>query len=601
MRIRRVIEAAASLALLVLTARTAGAADTVELLDGSKISGTVTEATEESVSIRTRYGMSMTVPAARVHKVETSAGTKVYNEKPEKPRPKPAAPKAQAASSSGSPRARPLRGGLRIGELELEPVVLTLRNGVKVPGYHALETADRLVVYSPRLATLRSFPKRDVGSISKSSRRAIAGMHTGFWPDEPPKTGFEPPYTMEKWGPPKRLLVWRNPGETGRFDEPSNWLENGEPMTRMEAHHYEVEKGRGVESRGDATLDAETDIIFPYAEERYGVKGVSHHQRGSYLCRHLTVENNASFGHNLAGGFGNFWITREASFSGGGCAVLRGTKHTFLSCGERRAKGTVSGPQEMAGIETKGFARKWILRKDDPNVTMEVIGGVGSGDETHTLRGTLVISENSSVLFGARCVYNVREEGVLQLQDGAVFSMIGNCTYRPDMVIRGKLRAGSPERPIERDCYVGLGFKDVEDSLKNKHHARAPKEGLLASPGSEMLIFSKDPEKARLVFTFHGREGNGERGVPKHGEQRENYDALPRKMSMVLCGNALLNGVAFDYVRKGGIQLARPGLFRRWKNVVFGEHNDGGLKDLVTAWNPSAALREAVDGYFGRR
>jgi len=117
--------------------------------------------------------------------------------------------------------------------LELKPCTIELVDGTKVEGQLAVQfdMPDHLIVYSPRLATVRSFLKKRVHAISVDGKReqlnakrkltddekALIGQTA--WPDEPPAKGPKPAYTTEKWDKPRQLLVWANPGQSGRFEE----------------------------------------------------------------------------------------------------------------------------------------------------------------------------------------------------------------------------------------------------------------------------------------------------------------------------------------------------------------------------------------------
>jgi len=106
-------------------------------------------------------------------------------------------------------------------ELVLKPTELILVDGRKVQGQLACELEDRLVLYSPNLGTLGSFRKEFVASytngwqtVKLSEPRALTPEELNIkldwkgWPDAAPSQGPKPAYTTQKWGAPKRLLVW---------------------------------------------------------------------------------------------------------------------------------------------------------------------------------------------------------------------------------------------------------------------------------------------------------------------------------------------------------------------------------------------------------
>ena len=94
----------------VLSAATA-AADTVELLSGSKLEGTITERTEQSITIKTTVGgraFTRKLPIDRVLAVTVGAQREVLNAKAgaRPSRPRPATSRAATARRT-RPRSRP--------------------------------------------------------------------------------------------------------------------------------------------------------------------------------------------------------------------------------------------------------------------------------------------------------------------------------------------------------------------------------------------------------------------------------------------------------------------------------------------------------------
>jgi outer membrane protein assembly factor BamB len=77
----------------------ASAEDKVVLLDGTTISGGITAETDKTVSIRTRYGMSLTVKLERVRSITTAAGERIVNEPKSRSAPKPNRPTKAPAES----------------------------------------------------------------------------------------------------------------------------------------------------------------------------------------------------------------------------------------------------------------------------------------------------------------------------------------------------------------------------------------------------------------------------------------------------------------------------------------------------------------------
>ena len=495
--------------------------------------------------------------------------------------------------------------------LILKPCTIELVDGRTVTGQLAVQfdMPDRFIVYSPRLATVRSFLKDHMHALTVEGKRKVLNPKRELtdeeakllgrieWPDEPPAEGPKPAYTTETWEKPEQLLVWARPGRSGRLREASGWLANGKPMDSLPK--TEIWTGPSWNrSKRTAEFNQRTDILIPAAQRSYSVRGGAHwHLAKGVLARHVTVESGSSLQANVRGGvFGNLWISPHSQFSGGGCAYFRGTQHTFLRNGDPRP---LDEPIDWPTIQAKSLARKWVLRKDDPDASMEIIGGAGSGDETHIQVGRLIVSEGSTVLIGPRCCQTIGPAAALQLQSGAIFANNANQPHKQDMLVRGRLQAGSPERPIRKDCYVGLSYKDhgkvfASDQWQKREEYR----GLEIWPDGEVRVFSADPVRARLAFCYHGKEGFGDTGAPpSKGEAGyETYQDIPRQIGLTIWAGAdvQLDGVLFEDVRKAGIRLQDPGMREEWRNVFYGERNGGSTGELFARYVPSQEHHKEV-------
>ncbi|MBS3821530.1 MAG: chitobiase/beta-hexosaminidase C-terminal domain-containing protein, partial [Phycisphaerae bacterium] len=460
---------------------------------------------------------------------------------------------------------------------------------------------DHLIVYSPRLATVRSFLKDHVHALTVNgdreqlnAKRPLAEADRQLlgqidWPDAPPDDGLKPAYTTEQWDKPPRLMVWAEPGTSGRFSQPGNWLVNGSVATTLSSTEVWTGPSWGRD-RGVTDLDKDTDILIPAAPGDYQVRG----RRGTYLARHITVEANAFFGHGIEGAYGNLWVGASGRLDGGGHASLRGAKHTFFVNGRRREPGQ---PVDWKAIDAKGFARKWMLRKDDPDATKEFIGSVRSGDETHIVRGRGIVSENSSVLIGARCCQSVRPEATLQLTSGAVLAKHSNQLHKQDMLVAGTLLAGTPDRPLQSDCHIGISFKDHEAVFAGRMWREVGEQrgfiGFEIVPGAKVRVHSVDPTRARLVFACHQKEGAGDSGdVPDKQSDPEKwriYENLPRRINMVIWKDAdvQFNGVVFSDVERHGIKLEDMSMKDTWRNVFYGDNNAAPPQALYVQHTPT--------------
>ena len=494
--------------------------------------------------------------------------------------------------------------------LELKPCMIELIDGTEVEGKLAVqfEMDAHLIVYSPRLATVRSFlrdhvhaltvdgereklnPKRE---LTEEDRKLLGQVE---WPDEPPAEGPRPAYTTETWEKPKRLMVWAKPGRTGRFGQPGNWLVNGERVGGFVPYEYESRRPPTFRpTKYKAIVGPHVDMLIPAAGKRYSVRLVKK-DLGSARPRHVTVESNGSLRFKLDGGYGNIWVSRHAEFDGGGQATIRGVKHTFIVCGPRMPEGQdirkLTNDPSLADkpgyFRGKHFARKVVFRKDDPKASVELIGSARTGDETQFIRGVLIVSEDSLLSIGPRCTQTIFQDAVIQMQDGAILAKHSNYLAMDDMAVFGTLRAGEPDRPITRNCQVGLSSTDWRGTLRQiayEEERIAPwwdgadtgdwpsYVSLRVAPGARIETHSADPDGARLVFCSHGKEGFGDhiRGV-KGERQTAAYRELLGRISIACMEEKLsLNGVSFRDMDEGGLVLPDIDLHSTWKNVSFGD------------------------------
>lgn len=493
-------------------------------------------------------------------------------------------------------------------ELELEPCTIEMVDGREVDGKLAVqsELPGHLIVYSPRLATVRSFLKDHVHAVTADGERRELNAKRELtdedrrllghveWPDEPPAEGRKPAYTTETWGKPKQLLVWAKPGTTGLFEEPGNWLMNGRRMTewpRPTGEHYGL-----IFFEKDGV-----DFLFPASADGYRVRP----RRTNARARHITVEAGADAEISLNQCTGNLWISEHGSFYGGGGANLGGDNHTFFVNGPPTATEPPATADAFAALMTsaKGFARKWVVRKDDPDASMTLIGSFRSGDETHWLRGVTILEENSVISIGPRCVQTVGYQARLILKSGAVLGKNHSQLYKGDMWVKGDLWAGTPDEPLTRNCYLGISIKDSQGRIKDNAR-RYGAQGLMVMPGADVRVHTAKPKQARLVVTWHGTKPGGDDGGS--GTSIEQIPASERTINATFYGDTVLNDTVFQWVGKGDIRLLEPDVRRRWQRVVLGDHVtaapddvfagvpvDEGLSKRIARWRKEREARTA--------
>ena len=491
-------------------------------------------------------------------------------------------------------------------ELQLKPCMIELIDGTTVRGHLAtqFDMDDHLIVYSPRLATVRSFLKDHVHALTVDDPPSPEGLRRTSkreqlnprreltdedkkllgrtdWPDEPPNRGRKPPYTTEQWDKPERLMVWAEPGATGRFGKAGNWLVNG-AVRKLDTTEIwsgpSWHRGRGVSS-----LNKDTDLLIPAAASDYQVRG----RGGNYIARHITVESGAAFHHGLSGAYGNLWVDERGFIDGGGCAYIRGAKHSFYVNGEPHAGELPKTPGEFSELmkSAQYFARKWIIRKDDAQASVTMIGTFRSGDETHWVRGVTILDENGVFSIGGRTTQTVERDAKVVLKSGAVFGKNGNQLYKDDMRLKGALWIGTPDEPITRNVYLGLSIKDPKGTYPQSDRAPGRSsfrlkgtsasshgQGLLVAPGASIAVHTADSDNARLVITWHGITDTG----ADDGTQPGYFDQLPeseRTINMVFLEDVRLNDVVLEWFGEGDIRMPRPQVRETWQSVRFGKHN----------------------------
>lgn len=184
---------------------------------------------------------------------------------------------------------------------------------------------------------------------------------------------------------------------------------------------------------------------------------------------------------------------------------------------------------------------------------------------------------------------------------GAIVSKNSNQLHKQDMIVIGELLAGTAQRPLKRDCYIGISFKDHEAIFAGAQwQAVAQRVGFcgfeVVSRG-RIRVHSSDPQKARLVFQCHRQDGAGDTGYLPDPEQEPErwqvYKQIPRRINISIWKNAdvLFDGVVFEDVEKGGIMLQEMSMKDTWRNVSFGDNNGGPPEELFVRHEPSMAGR----------
>ena len=389
--------------------------------------------------------------------------------------------------------------------------------------------------------------------VSIYSVRAFAGSI----PEPPPATAHEPQFgSRELWPewvvktdfyketwPKARILMWFETDwrKSRNLDpqDPKSWLENGKTATEPP--------------------DKNTDIVFPTSATRYYVAG-----REPFYARHVTLEPGAHVRFRDADVHGSLWVKKGGSFS--------------------RAKGIFGGTEKNTFCRSDNdeiqFIPNMIIHNKLKGKSTEWIGKWKTGDEVNLFSGRLIVAPDSTFLPTDRRIQRVGRDAELVLLSGSTFHLRGNHYIDVDLLIQGKLLAGTPERPLTKDCTLGLSFK--ARGRGNVRRSDPADTGLILCPQGEIAVHSASPKTARLVFRWHRRKAESKSF--SDGEPPA-VAAMPHGINMLLAGTARFNGVEFNDVLKGGIRMPDLPLRTRWRNVFFGAKNFSQPDELFTRSN----------------
>lgn len=389
------------------------------------------------------------------------------------------------------------------------------------------------------------------------------------WPASLEQDG-EPAYRRQEWEP-ARVLIWdrrdgRREGRTVSVLDPSNWVRaDGEPA--------------------EAPPDKDTDVVFPDHDEPYYVhtgKGDRHEE--SFHSRHLTVGRNADVNVMGLRAHGNWWIKQGGYIyerHGGG---FQGEAHTFArNDNVPQWRPGMPAPDRDADLDAmllRSNSQYFTIEK--PGASVEFVGHVSTQDQFRINAGAVIVAPDSYLGFGERGSMSIRSEGVLQLQSGSASAKRLNQNFNWDIVVEGgTIRAGSPERPIRRDCLLGLSAKDHWGRV-NDLSEYGDRGGLNVKSGS--IEVHRDAAEAHLHVMRQGLAmlesyRTREQGDWQYDKWRRTMDALeagfPYLITLKLPDDMPLAHVVFHDLRFGGIRGPGPEALERWEDVHFADSCQG--------------------------
>ncbi len=363
-----------------------------------------------------------------------------------------------------------------------------------------------------------------------------------FWPADVEKTA----YYKEKWEP-TRVLVFAKTGDLVNGDwrsmnvkdvaDAEHWTENGKPAT--------------------SGPDENTDVVFPDSKGYYSTGKAEN--CGSLTVRHITVGRNCDASFSGVHLYGNA-LVKPGGRLFGHTVTFEGDKNTF-----------------MKGNNPSYLANKTDFTKTN-NASVEVLGNWMQDDELRVRSGSLIIGPDTQYRAGDRGANRIFPGTSVVLMSGATLKVKGDKYVGKDWVFGGNLQAGTKERPLTKDATMGLSSK-VRGELPYPSNI-APKSyptdsSLVLNSTGSITVVSADPKTARLVFCWVAEKHNG--------YTPEGIDAYADKetITMTLLGKAFLDGVEFHNVRLGGIMMVNPADARQWKNVTYGEKNQGPADKLI--------------------
>jgi len=386
--------------------------------------------------------------------------------------------------------------------------------------------------------------------------------------------------------------------------DPGNWIDaaTGKPATELP--------------------DMNTDLILPDSETPYKCALGEANKKGAY-CRHVTIGKNAKFsswgsrGHCIRV-FGNLWIRPGGSMATGqGNIVFTGDKHTFLRQDwpedgvlKKIHDERLVSPYKVNGeiIKSPWMASRigtYMSHNKGKDISTEVLGFVSMADEVRIQSGTLVVGRDSRFVTTGPSSVSVQKGVKVVLMDGALCSHGKNQFVNRDWGVKagGAVTGGTPDRPLRRDAYFGVGYRNwmnlpVPEQPNQKKKAKkqpdGPKRyygygGYAALVNGDLIGYPAPGSEARLVVCWQrissGGAGNWGRGDDAF---KAIFPKIPPKISVWIDAGANIANVRFDDLHRGGIVTPSADIFRKWTNVTFG--------DACLSKDPNELIREGKGG-----
>jgi len=410
------------------------------------------------------------------------------------------------------------------------------------------------------------------------------------WPDLHGDEYFQ----RQKWEK-SRVLIW----DVARSLEKGAGKRNSKVDGSDPANWIDAATGKAAAS----LPDMQTDIILPDSDVPY-TASLRHPDVRSVFCRHVTIGRNAALDPLYArGGFqiaGNLWIRPGGAIKTGMWTLMFiGDKHTFVRNDwpedgvlEKLHKERQITPYEKKDIRKQPWWNNLIATytrhaKTDGGST-EVVGFVAFADEVGIQSGTFIVGRDSRFITLGPSSIDVGKGATLALMDGS------HCSHGMNQLMRdwrvsagGKLTGGTPDRPLKRDAFMGMGYGNwMNLPVPEPENQNKKKEPRLTPDGSVMqygyggystlvqgdLIGCPAPgSSARLVVCWQRMRGGGAGAWGRKDEAfKEFFPTIEPKIQLWISPESKIENVRFDNLSRGGIVTDNIQTFEKWENVSFG-------------------------------
>jgi len=423
-------------------------------------------------------------------------------------------------------------------------------------------------------------------------------------------------FLKEKW-PKARLLIWAHAGKN-----PTRSI----PLSPRDAANW-IDAATGKPA--DTLPDMDTDIILPDADQPYKATIAKGEKR--FSCRHMTVGRNAEFrpaGGGILSVYGNVWLRPDSKLYVYRTLAMVGARDTFIRRDwprdgnlKKRHDTRTATPFNLA-IETSRkpqAANPWsygtichFMVHDKPGKTTEIVGYVNISDELGVKSGTFIVGRDSRFLSVGPAAVTVNRGAKVVLMDGSQCSHGQNQLVNRDWNVAsgGQVTGGTPDRPLKRDAYFGLGYRNwmnlpVPPRPKNPKKIETLPSGAKIHYGyggynaqikGDLIGYPAKGTDARLVVCWQ-RIASGGAGAWGRSDEafKKMFPTIPPKIGIWVSGDSRLDNVRFDDLHRGGLVTQSMETFKKWKSISFGgDCLSKDANDLVRGYE--AEIRTRVKG-----